>query len=95
MRPKNEDLRERERLRPEEVERVIEAVGDNRHGLDGTADNWQLMPASAKRLAHWGKSKSGLSDRKKTARFSRPSDNMFLVSVRDHIESDESFVIQG
>ena len=32
IRPKNEDLREREHLRPEEVERLIEAARDNRHG---------------------------------------------------------------
>ena len=31
-RPKNEDLREREHLRPEEVERVIEAARGNRRG---------------------------------------------------------------
>ena len=31
-RPKNEDLREREHLRPEEVERLIEAARVNRHG---------------------------------------------------------------
>ena len=33
IRPKNEDLREREHLRPEEVERLIEAARDNRHGM--------------------------------------------------------------
>jgi type 1 fimbriae regulatory protein FimB/type 1 fimbriae regulatory protein FimE len=31
-RPKNADLREREHLRPEEVERLIEAARSNRHG---------------------------------------------------------------
>jgi integrase len=31
-RPKNEDLREREHLRPEEIERLIEAARGNRHG---------------------------------------------------------------
>jgi integrase len=30
--PKNEDLREREHLRPEEIERLIEAARGNRHG---------------------------------------------------------------
>jgi integrase len=32
IRPKNEDLREREHLRPEEIERLIEAARGNRHG---------------------------------------------------------------
>jgi len=32
VRPKNEDLREREHLRPEEIERLIEAARGNRHG---------------------------------------------------------------
>jgi integrase len=31
-RPKNEDLREREHLRPEEIERLIEAARGNRYG---------------------------------------------------------------
>jgi integrase len=31
-RPRNEDLREREHLRPEEIETLIEAVRGNRHG---------------------------------------------------------------
>ena len=31
-RPKNEDLREREHLRPEEIEKLIEAARGNRHG---------------------------------------------------------------
>jgi integrase len=33
LRPKNEDLREREHLRPEEIERLIEAARGNRHGI--------------------------------------------------------------
>jgi integrase len=32
IRPKNEDLREREHLRPDEIERLIEAARGNRHG---------------------------------------------------------------
>lgn len=31
---------------------LADGARGNRHGLDGTADKWQLMPASAKRLAH-------------------------------------------
>ena len=49
-RPKNEDLREREHLRPEEIERLIEAARGNRHGGRDVPHGAHGLPAWPARI---------------------------------------------